>query len=46
MSVGAVFPADLDACPYASRTVIVSKKDGSLQMCVDYRDMNAEAENN
>ena len=42
MSVGAVSPADPGACPYASRTVIAPKKDGSLRMCVDYRDVNAQ----
>ena len=42
MSVGAVSLADPCACPYASRTVIAPKKDGSLQMCVDYRGMNAQ----
>ena len=44
MSVGAISPADPGACPYASRTVVTPKKDGSMRMCVDYRDVNAQTE--
>ena len=44
ISVGAVSPVYPGACPYASRTVIAPKKDGSLRMCVDYRDINAQTE--
>ncbi len=44
MSVGAIFPADPGACPYASRTVVTPKKDGLMRMCVDYRDVNAQTE--
>ena len=44
LSIGAVSEADPGACPYASRTVIAPKKDGSLRMCVDYRDINAQTE--
>ena len=44
MSVGAVSPADPGACPFASRTVIAPKKDGSFRMCVDYQDVNAQTE--
>ena len=44
ISVGAVSPADPGAYPYASRRVIAPKKNGNLQMCVDYRDMNAHTE--
>jgi hypothetical protein len=42
LSIGAISEADPGACPYASRTVIAPKKDGSLRMCVDYRDINAQ----
>ena len=42
--IGAVSPADQGACPYASRTVCTPKKVGTLRMCVDYRDMNAQTE--
>ena len=44
LSIGAISEADPGACPYASRTVIAPKKDGSLRMCVDYRDINAQTE--
>ena len=43
-SVGAISPADPGACPYASRTFVTPKKDGSMRMCVDYRDVNAQTE--
>ena len=46
MSVGAISLADPGACPYASRTVVTPKKDGSMRMCVDYRDVNAQTEKN
>ena len=44
LAIGAISPADPGACPYASRTVLATKKDGSLRMCVDYRDLNAQTE--
>lgn len=44
LTVGAIAGADPGACPYASRTVVAMKKDGSLRMCVDYRDLNAATE--
>ena len=44
MSVGAISPADPGACPYASRTVVTEKKDGTMRMCVDYRDVRAQTE--
>ena len=44
LAIGAISPADPGACPYASRTVIAPKKDGTLRMCVDYRDVNAQTE--
>ena len=42
MSVNAITPADPGACPYASRTVFATKKDGTMRMCVEYRDVNAQ----
>ena len=44
MSVGAISPADLCACPYALRTVVTPTNDGTLRMCVDYRDVNEQTE--
>ncbi len=44
LAIGAISQADPGACPYASRTVTTSKKDGSVRMCVDYRDINAQTE--
>ncbi len=44
LAIGAVSEADPGACPYASRTVTTPKKDGSIRMCVDYRDINAQTE--
>ena len=44
LAIGAISPADPGACPYASRTVLATKKDGTLRMCVDYRDLNAQTE--
>ena len=44
MSVGAISPADPSACPNASRTVVTPKKDGTMRMCVDYLDVNAQTE--
>ena len=44
LSIGAISKADSGACPYASRTVTTPKKDGSVRMCVDHRDINAQTE--
>ena len=44
MSFGAISLADPGACPYASRTVVTPNKDGTMRMCVDYRDVNAQTE--
>ncbi len=44
LSIGAISPADPGACPYASRTVIILKKDGSKRLCVDYRDLHSQTE--
>ena len=42
MSVGAISSADPKACPYASRTVIAQNIHGSIRMCVDSGDVNAQ----
>ena len=44
LSINAIFLADPGACPYASRTVIIPKKDGSMRLCVDFRDLNSQTE--
>ena len=44
LSIGAIMEADPGACIYASRTVTKPNKDGSVRMCVDYRDINAQTE--
>ena len=44
LAIGAVSEADSGACPYASRTVTTPKKDGTIRLCVDYRDINAQTE--
>ena len=41
LAINAVAPANPGECPYASRTVVSNKRDGTLRMCVDYRDVNA-----
>ena len=42
MFVGFISPADQNACPYAFKTIIAPKKDGSIKMCVDYSDFKAQ----
>jgi hypothetical protein len=44
LNIGAISRAEPGECPYASRTVLVPKKDGSTRTCVDYRDLNAQTE--
>lgn len=39
--LGHISEATPGACLYASRTVIVRKKDGSFRLCIDYRRLNA-----
>ena len=46
MTVGAISPAHPGACPYASRTVATPNKTGTMRMCVDYRDVNAQTDKN
>ena len=42
MAIGHIAEADPGQCPYASRSVVVKKKDGSFRLCVDYRRLNAQ----
>lgn len=44
LKVGAIFPADPGACPYALRTVIAPKSNGSKSMYVDKCNINAQME--
>ena len=44
MPVGAISPADPGVCPYASRIFVTPKKDGTMRMCVDYCNVNAQTE--
>ena len=44
LSIEAISEDDPGACPYASRTVTTPKKNGSVRMCVDYGDINAQTE--
>ena len=44
LAIVEILKANPCACPYASRTVTTPTKDGSVRMCVDYRDINAQTE--
>ena len=44
LTIGATSQADPGACSFASRTVTTPKKDGSVRMCVNYCDNNAQTE--
>ena len=44
LAIGAIWEADLGAFPYACRTVTTPKKDGTIRLCVDYQDINAQTE--
>ena len=44
LAIGAILEADPGACPYAFRTVSTTKNDGTIRLCVDYRDINAQTE--
>ena len=41
LAIGAISEADPGECPFASRCVVVRKKDGTFRLCVDYRRLNA-----
>ena len=41
LSIGVIEEADPSDCPYASRCVVVRKRDGTFRLCVDYRRLNA-----
>ena len=41
LAIGAIEEADPCDCPYASRCVVVRKRDGTFRLSVDYRRLNA-----
>ena len=41
LAIGAISEANPGDCPFASRCVVVRKKDGTFRLCVDYRRLNA-----
>ena len=41
LSVGTISEADTGDCPYASRYLVVRKREGSFRLCVDYRRINS-----
>ena len=40
LKLGIISPADPGKCPFASPIVVVSKKDATWRMCVDFRQLN------
>ena len=40
LKLNVISPADPGKCPFASPIVVVSKKDGTWRMCVDFRQLN------
>ena len=40
LKLGIISPADPGKCPYASPIVVVSKKDATWRLCVDFRRLN------
>ena len=45
LEVGAIFPADQGACPYAWKTVFPPKKNKTIGMCINYQNLNAQTDN-
>ena len=44
LAIGSILKANSCACPYVSEFVTTPNKDNSLQMCVGYRNINAQTE--
>ena len=42
LRVGAIEPVTAGECPFASRITLAEKKDGSIRICGDYRDLNEQ----
>ena len=45
LDFGVFSTADPGDCPYASRIVLVSSKDGGFKMCLDYRQLKHQTGN-